>query len=80
MALIVKVHGPAVRALLRSPGVMADLKQRGQKISAAAGPGHEVEAFQGRNRNRVTVRTTTNDAAIAEEAHKTLTNAIRAGK
>lgn len=77
---IVKLNHSAVRDLLRSPDVMADLQRRGQRIAAAAGPGHEVEAFQGRNRNRVTVRTTTNDAAIAEQAHKTLTNAVKAGK
>lgn len=80
MAVRIKLHGPGVRELLRSPEVMADLKRRGDRIASAAGPGHEVETFQGRNRNRVTVRTTTAEAAIAEKYHKRLSNAIGAGR
>jgi hypothetical protein len=80
MTIPVKLNRGGMRDLLRSAEVMADLKKRGERIAAAAGPGHEVEAFTGRNRDRVTVRTTTNEAAVAEEAHKNLTNAIGAGK
>lgn len=80
MTTNIKPHPAGVRALLRSREIMADLKRRGQRIDAAAGPGHEVESFQGRNRNRVTVRTTTDKAAIAEQVHKNLTKAISAGR
>lgn len=80
MTVRIKLNSPGVRELLRSPEVTADLKRRGQRIAAAAGPGHEVETFQGRNRARVTVRTTTDEAALAEQNHKRLTNALGAGR
>lgn len=80
MALRIKLNPAGVRALLRSPEVQADLLKRGARIASAAGPDHEVETTLGRNRARVTVRTTSDAAAIAEQAHKTLTDAIDKGR
>lgn len=80
MAVRVKHNSPGVRDLLRSPGVMADLRKRAERIKAVAGPGHEIQTRQGRNRARATVRTTTTEAAINEQAHKTLSRAIGAGR
>lgn len=80
MAVRIQLDRQAVRALLRSPEVQADLRRRARQIAAAAGPGHEVETFVGRNRARATVRTTTPQAAASERAHKTLTHAIQAGR
>lgn len=70
----------AVRQLLRSQPVQAELKRRAEKIAAAAGPDHEVEVFVGKNRARATVRTTTIQAAIEQSAHENLSRAIEAGK
>lgn len=80
MAFRFVLNRKGVRELLRSNGMMAAVEKPARKIANAAGPGHEVETFRGRNRVRATVRTTTSDAAIAEQAHKNLTNAIKAGR
>lgn len=80
MAVRIVLNRGAVRSLLRSQEMQADLEKRGARIAAAAGPGHEVESTVGRNRARVTVRTVTDDAAIAEQVHQTLTEAIQAGR
>lgn len=68
------------RALLQSGEVAADLEARGSAIAAAAGPGHEVETYVGKTRVRVTVRTETREAMLAEAQDRTLTNALDAGR
>lgn len=80
MTVRVQLNRAAVRQLLRSTEVQADLKRRGEAIAAVAGPGHEVVSTVGRNRARTTVRTVTPQASIAEQAHKNLTNALKAGR
>lgn len=69
-----------IRQLLRSAEMQAELKRRAERIATAAGPGHEVQVVQGRNRARATVRTTTTEAVIAQEQHQNLTHAIGAGR
>lgn len=76
----VKLNRKGVRELLRSQEMQADLHRRGQRIANAAGPGHESQSRVGRNRARETVRTTTNEAALAEQHHQRLTNALSAGR
>lgn len=75
-----KINKAAVRNLARSPKVMAELERRGRAIAAAAGPGHEVQPFVGKNRDRVTVRTATWSARYHEAAERNLTRAFGAGR
>lgn len=76
----VVLNRQAVRQLLRSTDVLADLERRGRQVAAAAGPGHEVQPYIGRNRARVTVRTATDDARRAEATGRRLTAAINAAR
>jgi hypothetical protein len=69
-----------VRELLRSPEIAAHLKDRAEKIAAAAGPGHEVRVDDGPNRARASVLTVTPEAMRAEATNRTLTRAIEAGR
>jgi hypothetical protein len=69
-----------VRDILRSPGVLADLRRRAERIAAAAGPGHEVDSEVGRNRARESVRTDTIDAMVNEATSRTLSRALDAGR
>lgn len=69
-----------VKALLRSPEVLADLKQRAERIAAAAGSGMEVSAMVGQNRARASVITATRSARRAEATSRALTRAIDAGR
>lgn len=80
MAVKFKLNSDGVRALLKSPGVLADLERRGRAIAAAAGEGVEVESVIGPNRAHVTVRTATTEARISEATDRTLTRAIDAGR
>jgi hypothetical protein len=76
----VKLNNAGVRALLTSPEVVADLKRRAEAIAAAAGPGMEVDEAIGPKRARVSVRTATFEAIIAESKDRDLTSAIDAGR
>lgn len=69
-----------VRDLLRSHEVSADLERRAKRIANAAGDGMEVEATTGRNRARVSVRTATTEAILAEAKERTLTKSLDAGR
>lgn len=80
MADSVKLNHQELRKLLQSPAVMAELKRRGDKIAAAAGPGFEVEEYVGRQRARVTVRTATWRARGREARDHILIRALDAGR
>lgn len=75
-----ELNHDGVAELLKGVEVQADLLARGERIAAAAGPGHEVESFVGRNRARVTVRTETFEAMAAEAEDRNLTRAFGAGR
>lgn len=76
----IQLRSAGVRELLRSGDVESYLVGRGRAIAAAAGPGHEVQPWVGRNRARVTVRTATYEARKAEAVDHALTKAIGAGR
>lgn len=71
-------NGP--RQIRLSPGVLADLEERAERIAAAAGPGMEVDARLGANRARASVFTATSEARRAEAVDRRLTNSIWAGR
>lgn len=70
----------AVRELLRSPEVKANLEARAQRIAAAAGPGHETDSETGPNRARAAVFTATAEARHAEATTRNLSRALDAGR
>jgi len=74
------LNSKGVRSLLRGAEVQADLERRGRAVAAAAGPGHDVQTWVGRNRARVTVRTATAEARRAEATARRLTRAIDAAR
>lgn len=74
------VNKAGVRQLLKSAEIEADLKQRAERIAAAAGPGMTVAVHQGSNRARVVVYTDGIEAILAEVHHQALTRAIDAGR
>lgn len=80
MTVRMRLNRAGIRALLRSDEIADDLERRGRQIAAAAGPGHEVERWAGRNRARITVRTATADARADEAEHRTLSRAFDAGR
>lgn len=74
------VNRAAVRALLRSPEVAADLTRRARNIAATAGPGHRVDSQIGPNRARAAVITDTFEAMHHEATDRTLSRALDAGR
>lgn len=76
----IKLNSGAVRQLLRSPEVLADLQARAARIAAAAGAGMEVDSEVGPNRARAAVITRTAEARHAEATDRALTRGIDAGR
>lgn len=78
--VIVKLNSSAVRSLLRSDEVLADLEERATRIADTAGDGHEVEAAKGSTRARAIVVTATVEAMLSEAQDRTLTRSLDAGR
>ncbi|UGS26325.1 hypothetical protein K8F61_17115 [Microbacterium resistens] len=79
--LRVKIHSPAVVALMQSQEVADDLTARGTRIAeAAGGEGFEVRTTQNRDRAVVFVTTVTHEARKAEAEDRALTRAVGAGR
>lgn len=76
----IELNHSAVRQLLRSDEVKADLERRAKRIADAAGPGHDVDVSTGRNRARADVATESFAARYRESTERTLTRAIDAGR
>lgn len=75
-----KINNAGVQALLKSPGVRADIERRVQQIAAAAGDGMEASVEDGPKRVRGSVITATTDARVAEATNRSLTAALDAGR
>lgn len=75
-----QLNKAGVAALLRSPGVKADLRARGNRIAAAAGPGVSAHVWEGFDRSRARVTTTTREADEREATSRSLSRAIDAGR
>jgi hypothetical protein len=76
----IELNRAGVKALLKSPEMVADLGQRASRIAQSAGPGHSHEAKAGRNRALASVWTTTRQAREDEARNRNLTRAIDAGR
>ena len=76
----VEVNRQAIRDLLKSPGVVADLEARGRRVAAAAGPGHKLDSSVGKIRARVGVITDPTEARRSEARSRSLTRAIDAAR
>lgn len=81
MGVRIELNRAAARDLLRSPEVVKALREVGDQVAAAAGPGYEVEEWVGQNRARVQVRTVYGDwqARSREARDHNLIRAIGSG-
>lgn len=69
-----------IQEILRSPEVERELRRRADRVSAAAGPGHVTTTWQGFDRVRAKVATTTARAAREEAINRTLSKALDAAR
>lgn len=76
----VRMNPAGSRALLRSPEVVEELERRAMRIADAAGEGMDIDIEIGPERARVSVRTATRDAVLAEHENRALTHALDAGR
>lgn len=76
----VKLNNAGVGALLASAETAADLEQRGDRIAAAAGPGHRVSVERNSERAIVFVTTDSTEAREAEAERRNLSSSIDAGR
>ena len=86
----VRVKSAGARAVLTSPGVLADVGKRGEAVAAAAcamasspdghgRPPFESDAANGANRARAVVATATKHGMYATAKHDALIKALSAG-
>lgn len=76
------MNGAGIRALLKSPGVQADIQARVEAVAAAAGDPEDFKpsVIVGKSRIRGSVITATATAREAEAVDLALTRAIDAGR
>lgn len=75
-----KLNRAGMRELLRSEGVLEELRRRAEEIADRAGDGMEVDAEIEANRARASVRTESFGAMAAEATDRVLTRAIDAAR
>lgn len=76
----IEIKRAGIRAMLKHPGVLADVAARASRIASAAGPGMETSSMVGVNRARASVITATAAARKAEAEHMALSRALDAGR
>lgn len=76
----IELNSKGVGALLRSPGVRADLQARADRIATGAGEGHAAYTWRGHDRTRARVTTSTDEADRSEAIDGTLSRAIDLGR
>jgi hypothetical protein len=76
----IEMNSKGMQALLKSSEVQDDLKERANRIAAAAGKGFEVQNTVGKTRAHSSVNSMTPEAWRAEAKDKKLTRAIDAGR
>lgn len=75
----VEMNSAGAQELLKSPEVQGELRKRADRVAAAAGEGHEVSVWVGRDRARATVTTVSARAKRAEANDRALLRALEAG-
>lgn len=78
MTVRVRLKIGAIRKILRSAPVTAEVARRAQRAAAAAGPGFEAVVKPHKYTSRAFVQTGTPEAARAEAENKALTRALGA--
>lgn len=76
----IEVVSEGARAVLQSPGVLADMQRRADNIAAAAGPGVRASSWVGFDRAHGRALTVTPEADRAEAEDRALSRAIDAGR
>lgn len=76
----VTINKRAIVDILKSAEMRDNLRQRAERIAAAAGPGHRVETETMQSRARAAVITDTREARRAEAKSRTLSSAVDAGR
>ena len=76
----IKINSGAVREILRSGAMEADLRKRAERIASKAGEGMVATSTIGRARALAKVHTETTEAKVAEATERALTRAIDAGR
>ena len=78
----IEMNGAGIRALLKSPGVQADIEARTNAVAAAAGAPEDFKpsVYIGKTRVRGSVITASRAGQEAEATDLVLTRAIDAGR
>lgn len=76
----VDMNSAGADAVLKSAEVQAELQRRADRVAAAAGDGHSVRVFVGRDRARAHITTVSAQAKRAEMKDRNLTRSLDAAR
>ena len=74
--MILRLNSAGMREMLKSAGVLQDMRARAERVAQAAGTGMEATAVVGKTRARASVITATTEARYNEASGKALTRAF----
>lgn len=72
-----ELNRAGVAAIMKSPEMVAVLKEHAKKVESKAGSGYEINSYVGKNRANVSVKTKTKKAIRDNNKNNTLLKALR---
>lgn len=72
-----KLNRAGVAELMKSPEMMAILKEKAKSVQEKAGHGYEISSFTGKNRANVSVKTKSRKSVRDNNKNNTLLKALR---
>lgn len=81
----IQYNRAALESILKSPGVLADVRSRAERVRDAAGPGFEISSMIGAGRSaagraRASVRAESFSARVRNSRENILLRALEAGR
>lgn len=77
MSNVFKLNRAGVAELMKSPEMVALLKEKAKAVQEKAGSGYEISSYVGKNRANVSIKTKTKKAMRDNNKNNTLLKALR---
>lgn len=74
--VVIKLDDAGIQELLKSDGIMSELKSRGKSVLASAGSGYAMDSYTGKTRANVSIYADTKDAYMDNLNNNTLLKAV----
>lgn len=74
--VVIKLDDAGIQELLKSDGVMSELKSRGKSVLSSAGEGYAMDSYTGKTRANVSIYAETKEAYLDNLDNNTLLKAV----